>query len=67
MRVNGGEYDMATYVKQGESIDSALVRFKRDVEKSGKLQDLRKHEYYVAPSEKRRIKSENARKRIKKN
>ena len=58
--------NMATYVKPGESIDSALARFKRDLDKSGKLQELRKHEYYVAPSAKRRIKSENARKRIKK-
>lgn len=57
---------MATYVRKDESIDSALRRFKKEVVKSGVLQDLRKHEYYVAPSQKRRLKSEAARKRIKK-
>lgn len=57
---------MATYVRKDESLDSALRRFKKEVTKAGILQDLRKHEYYVAPSQKRRLKSEAARKRIKK-
>ena len=58
---------MAVKARPGETLDSMLRRFKKDVAKSGVLQDIKKHEYYVAPSEKRRIKSEQARKRAKKN
>lgn len=57
---------MAVKARPGENLDSMLRRFKKEVSKSGILQDVRKHEYYVAPSEKRRIKSQNAQKRLKK-
>lgn len=57
---------MAVYVRKDESIDSAIKRFKKEMVKSGKLIEVRKHEYYVAPSEKRRLKSEAARKKLKK-
>ena len=50
------------YVKENESLDSALKRFKRSCAKSGVLADLRKKEYYQSPSVKRRKKSEAARK-----
>ncbi len=50
------------YVKENESLDSALKRFKRDTAKAGVLADLRKREYYQSPSVKRRKKSEAARK-----
>ena len=50
------------YVKENESLDSALTRFKRDTAKAGVLADLRKREYYQSPSVKRRKKSEAARK-----
>ena len=50
------------YVKENESLDSALKRFKRDTAKAGVLADLRKKEYYQSPSVKRRKKSEAARK-----
>ena len=48
-------------VKQDESLDSALRRFKRSCAKSGVLSDLRKHEHYESPSARRRKKSEAAR------
>ena len=51
---------MAIIVKKGESLDSALRRFKKEVLKNGTLQELRKREYYVAPSAKRRLKHEAA-------
>ena len=50
------------YVKENESLDSALKRFKRSCQKSGVMADLRKKEYYQSPSVKRRKKSEAARK-----
>ena len=49
-------------VKEGESLDAALKRFKRSCAKAGVLADLRKKEYYQSPSVKRRKKSEAARK-----
>ena len=50
------------YVKENESLDNALKRFKRSWAKAGVLADLRKKEYYQSPSVKRRKKSEAARK-----
>ena len=50
------------HVKENESLDSALKRFKRSCAKSGVLADLRKKEYYQSPSVRRRKKSEAARK-----
>ena len=50
------------HVKENESLDAALKRFKRSCAKAGVLADLRKKEYYQSPSVKRRKKSEAARK-----
>ena len=50
-------------VKDNESLDSALRRFKRQCAKSGVLQEVRKREHYEKPSVKRKEKSEAARKR----
>ena len=51
------------HVKENESLDSALRRFKRQCAKSGVLAELRKREHYEKPSVKRKKKSEAARKR----
>ena len=50
-------------VKEGENLDSALRRFKRQCARSGVLAELRKREHYEKPSVKRKKKSEAARKR----
>ena len=52
-----------TRVKDNESIDSALRRFKRSCAKSGILAEVRKREHYEKPSVKRKKKAEAARKR----
>lgn len=57
---------MAIKRRPEDTIDSMLKRFKKEVVKSEILKDLRKHEYYISPSEKRRIKSAEAQKRAKK-
>ena len=57
---------MSVIVKKDESIDSALRRFKKEMVKSGTLQELCKIEDYIAPSAKRRLKHEAAMKRSKK-
>ena len=51
------------HVKEGESIDSALKRFKRSCAKAGVIAEARKREHYEKPSVKRKKKSEAARKR----
>ena len=45
------------HVKENESLDAALKRFKRSCAKAGVLADLRKKEYYQSPSVKRRKRS----------
>ena len=50
-------------VKKGESLDSALRRFKRSCQKAGLLSEVRKREHYEKPSVRRKLKSEAARKR----
>ena len=50
-------------VKDTETLDSALKRFKRNCAKAGIQQEIRKREFYEKPSVKRKKKSEAARKR----
>ena len=50
-------------IKDNESLDSALRRFKRQCQRAGVLQEVRKREHYEKPSVKRKKKSEAARKR----
>jgi len=50
-------------VKENETLESALKRFKRQCAKSGVLAEVRKREHYEKPSVKRKKKMEAARKR----
>lgn len=50
-------------VKDHESLDSAIKRFKRQCVKAGVLAEIKKREHYEKPSVKRKKKSEAARKR----
>ena len=59
----GGEYMSTVKVKDNESLDSALRRFKRQTSRDGVIQEVRKREHYEKPSVKRKKKSEAARKR----
>ena len=64
LQSEGREIVMAEIrVKENETLDSALRRFKRQCQKSGVLTELRKREHYEKPSVKRKKKSEAARKR----
>lgn len=54
------------HVKEGESLDSALKRFKRSCARDGVMAELRKREHYEKPSVKRKKKSEAARKKARK-
>ena len=50
-------------IRDNETLDSALRRFKRDCAKAGIIGEIRKREAYDKPSVKRKKKSEAARKR----
>ena len=59
----GGNRMSEIRVKDNESLDNALKRFKRSCAKSGVLAEVRKREHYEKPSVRRKKKSEAARKR----
>jgi len=50
-------------VKDGENINQALRRFKRKIEDSGLLDDLRKKEFYEKPTTERKRKKGAAKSR----
>ena len=50
-----------TQVRENESLDEALRRFKRQVNKSGILKEARKREFYLKPGVKRKMKIQEAR------
>ena len=50
-------------IKDNESLDNALRRFKRSCARAGVMSDVRRHEHYEKPSVRRKKKSEAARKR----
>ena len=52
------------YVKDEESFENALRRFKRKCEKAGVLTELKKRQYFEKPSVKRKRKALQARKKI---
>ena len=62
----GGKKMSEVRLKDNESLDNALKRFKRSCAKAGVLSELRKREHFESPSVKRRKKSEAARKNKKK-
>jgi len=60
----GGEKSMTEIrVKENESLDNALKRFKRQCARAGVLAEYRKREHYEKPSVRRKKKSEAARKK----
>lgn len=50
-------------VRQNETIDKAIRRFKKECEKEGIVQDMRRSSRFMKPSEKRRKKALKAEKR----
>ena len=53
-------------VKDGDSFEAALKRFKKQCEKAGILSEVRKREAYEKPSVKKKKKAAAARKRLMK-
>ena len=49
-------------IYDGESIESALRRFKRQVQQEGIIKDVKRHSFFLKPGEKKRLKSKLAQK-----
>lgn len=65
LSVEGGQNMPKTIVREKESIEDALRRFKRDVSKSGTLQEARRREFYLKPSVERKERQRAARSKKK--
>ncbi len=64
IQAEGGDYKMAEVkLQEGESIESALRRFKRKVQQEDIIKDIKKHSFYLKPVDKLRAKQALARKR----
>lgn len=50
-------------IKENESLEQALARFKRKCSKAGIMSEVRRREHYEKPSVRKKKKSENARKK----
>lgn len=51
---------------EGETLDSALRRFKRKVLQEDIIREVKRHAFYLKPGQKRRVKQALARKRARK-
>src|SRR5262249_57434196 len=64
-RREGGEDSMPLIkVREDESLENALKRFKRKCEKSGILTEIKKRQHYEKPSVKKKRKALAARKKL---
>jgi small subunit ribosomal protein S21 len=54
------------HIQDGETLESALRRFKRKVQQEDIIKEIKRHSYYLKPGEKRRVKAALARKRNRK-
>ena len=54
------------YLNDGESLESALKRFKRKVLQEDIIKEIKRHAFYLKPGQKQRVKSALARKRNRK-
>ena len=58
----GCEFDLTEIrLKKGESVDKALRRLKKKIDREGTLKEVRNHRHYEKPSERRRRKMKMAR------
>ncbi|MCK5075403.1 MAG: 30S ribosomal protein S21 [Calditrichia bacterium] len=53
-------------VRDKENFDRALKRFTKACEKSGLMADIKKHQYYEKPSERRKRSENTARRKMRK-
>jgi small subunit ribosomal protein S21 len=62
-----GELRLAeVHIQDGETLESALRRFKRKVQQEDIIKEIKRHSFYLKPGEKKRTKEALARKRNRK-
>ena len=54
------------YLQDGETLESALRRFKRKVQQEDIIQEIKRRRFYLKPGQKKRAKEALARKRNRK-
>lgn len=54
------------YRKKDEDVESLIKRFKKKVMNEGIMTELKRREYYLSPSQKRKEKSKQAQKKLRK-
>jgi small subunit ribosomal protein S21 len=54
------------HVHEGETIESALRRFKRKVLQEDIIKEIKRHAFYLKPGDRKRVKARLARKRNRK-
>lgn len=54
-------------VQPGQSIDDAIKQFNQKVRKSGKMQDIKKHNYYEKPGVQKRNRIKEAKRNSQRN
>lgn len=52
-------------VREGETIEDALRRFKRECERNGIMQEIKRREYFESPAARRKRKAAEARRKLK--
>jgi small subunit ribosomal protein S21 len=62
----GGRWMPGIRIRENESFENALKRFKKQCEKTGILSEVRKREHFEKPSIKRKKKALAAKKRVMK-
>ena len=54
------------HIQEGETLESALRRFKRKVQQEDIVKDIKRHSFYLKPGEKKRTKEALARQHTRK-
>jgi small subunit ribosomal protein S21 len=50
-------------LREGEGLEEALRRFKRECERNGVLKEVKRREHYASPAVKRKLKAAEARRK----
>jgi len=52
-------------IRESESLEEALRRFKRECERDGLMQEIKRREYYESPSIKRKRKAADLKRKLR--
>ena len=52
-------------LREGEGVEEALRRLKRECERNGILKEIKRREHYVSPGIKRKLKAAEARRKMR--